>query len=206
MSVIKKSKTDKQLAVSRAILEVIEKDGFLGVTHSKVSRLSKVSRAWIYEYIGKEKSSLVEFAAEVFAENISRINLTNLPKNKLELSHQLNEAINYLFDLSEQNPVVIKLYFRFRGTQNPIGQVIQKYEMQWLKSATKVTVKVLQVSSSQAQSIAELVLTLRLGFAHRIVTSLNPSQTREQSQMLFSSIHSMIDVWDAKSSPEKSKN
>ena len=43
------NKEAKGLAVSIAILEIIESEGLLGVTHSKVARKSKVSRAWIYQ-------------------------------------------------------------------------------------------------------------------------------------------------------------
>jgi len=192
MSASKNTKEDKQLAVSAAILEVIEKDGLLGVTHSKVSRRSKVSRAWIYEYIGKEKSALIEFAAEVFASHFARAKMTTFPKTKAELDHQLQEGVDFLFNSVEISPVVIKLYFRFRGTSNPIGKVIQKYEKQWLAGASKTAIDVLHLPAEQAAIIAELVLTLRLGFAHRFATSTKPVESRERAKKIFDFIHSML--------------
>jgi len=192
MSVRKNTKEDKQFAVSIAILEVIEKDGLLGVTHSKVARKSKVSRAWIYEYIGKEKSALVEFAAEVFASHFARAKLTELPKTKSELENRLKEGTDFLFTSVSLSPVVIKLYFRFRGTNNPIGDVIQKHEKQWLGSASKTLFEVLHMPQKQASILAELMLILRLGFAHRFATSAKPEESRQRAKTVFTYIHSML--------------
>ena len=181
----------KQLTVSIAILEIIESDGLLGVTHSKVSRKSKVSRAWIYEYIGKEKSALIEYGADVFAGYLARVTLTELPKTKQALQTQLKEGVAFLFDSTEQNPLIIKLFFRFRGSENAVGNIIQKYEKKWLENATKTIIEVLGLSSAQALPLAELVLTLRLGFAHRVATSPNIRQARESAENIFKLIHTM---------------
>ena len=187
----KSNKEIKQLAVSIAILEVIESDGLLGVTHSKISRKSKVSRAWIYEYIGNEKSALIEFGADVFAGHMARVALVELPKTKESLHLQMKEGVGFLFDSAEQNPLIIKLYFRFRGTANPVGKVIQKYEKQWLENATKTIVAILGLSIDQASLLAETMLTLRLGFAHRVATSSDVKKSRERAEAIFNLIQAM---------------
>lgn len=100
--------------------------------------------------------------------------------------------MNFLFETVEISPVVIKLYFRFRGTQNPIGEVINKYEKIWLNSASKTATLVLGLSDEQAGLVAELVLTLRLGYAHRVATSGKPKVSKERAIQSFSFIHSLI--------------
>lgn len=187
----KSNKEIKRLAVSIAILEVIESDGLLGVTHSKISRKSNVSRAWIYEYIGNEKSALIEFGADVFAGHMARVALVELPKTKESLHLQMKEGVGFLFDSVEQNPLIIKLYFRFRGTANPVGKVIQKYEKQWLENATKTIVAILGLSNDQASLLAEAMLTLRLGFAHRVATSSDVKKSRERAETIFNLIQAM---------------
>ncbi len=187
----KSNKEIKRLAVSIAILEVIESDGLLGVTHSKISRKSNVSRAWIYEYIGNEKSALIEFGADVFAGHMARVALVELPKTKESLHLQMKEGVGFLFDSVEQNPLIIKLYFRFRGTANPVGKVIQKYEKQWLENATKTIVAILGLSNDQASLLAETMLTLRLGFAHRVATSSDVKKSRERAETIFNLIQAM---------------
>lgn len=192
MSVSKENnKQAKQIAVSKAVLEVIEKDGLIGVTHSKVSRKAAVSRAWLYEYIGKEKESLIEFAAEVLGEFFTRSKKV-LPKNKEQLKAQISEGTHFLFENLVDDPSVIKIYFRFRGTQNPIGKVIQKYEKNWLHTASKTVADFYKLEKDQAQMLVELAMTLRLGFAHRIVTSENPENTLKQAEIIFEMIQSLL--------------
>lgn len=187
----KSSKEDKQRAVSKAILEVIEKDGLTGITHSKVSRKSGVSRAWIYEYVGKQKNDLIEFGAEAFASDFVRAKL-ELPKNREQLEKQLKEGIDFVFNTVALDPVIIKLYFRFRGTDNPVGNVIGKYEKQWFEGAQKTITEILGIPSEQASILAELVMTLRLGFAHRFATANKPKETRERAEQIFDFIHGTI--------------
>lgn len=186
------SKERKQLAVSIAALEVIESDGLGGVTYSKVARKAGVSRAWIYEYIGSEKSELIEYAAEVLAGHFARIKLTELPKTRADLEIQLEEGIDFLFTSVELTPVIARLYFRFRGTSNPIGEVIQKHEKQWLAKASKTLVEILGMPKEQAGLLAEFVLTLRMGFAHRFATSKNKAEAKVRAKQSFSFLHALL--------------
>ncbi len=174
-----------------AVLEVIEKEGLLGVTHSKVSRKSGVSRAWIYEYIGQDKTAFIEFAADTIASELARIKM-KLPDDKEQLEKQLKEGLDFLFDSVLKDPVVIKIYFRFRGTANPLGQVIAKYEKQWLSAAAKSSVKTLGLSLEEAKLLAELAFTLRLGFAHNLATSDSPALARARAEKIFESIHGLV--------------
>lgn len=189
VSVSKENTKDaKRLAVSVAVLEVIQKEGLLGVTHSKVARKAKVSRAWIYEYIGKEKSALIEFAADEFGSHIARAKLTEFPKTIAELEERFNEGSNFLFDSLGLSPVLIKLYYQHRGSANPLGRVIQKYEGQWLDGAARTLADVMAMSSTQASLVAELVLILRLGYMHRVATSAAPEHARARANEIFSAI------------------
>lgn len=193
MSVVN-AKELKQLAVSIAALEVIESDGLIGVTHSKVARKASVSRAWIYEYIGKEKSALIEYAADVLASHFARTKLTDLPKTKDELELQLEEGADFLFTSVELTPVIVKLYFRFRGTSNPIGEVIQKHEKQWLATASKTLTEVLGMPKEHAALLAEFILTIRMGFAHRLATSKNKVDARARAKQTFGHLHAFLSV------------
>jgi AcrR family transcriptional regulator len=187
----KSSKEEKQRAISMATLEVIDKEGITGITYSKVARKSGVSRAWIYEYVGKDKKALIEFAADVLASHFSRARL-EIPKTKEELENQLKDAVDFLFESTIENPVLIKIYFRFRGTDNPLGEIIKKYEKHWLDSATKSGVNIFELPQDQAQLLAEILLTLRLGFAHRVATSAKPSEARKKAEGVFNLLHSYI--------------
>jgi hypothetical protein len=185
-------KEQKQAAVSLAILEVIEREGLNGVTHSKIARLSKVSRAWIYEYIGKEKSGLIDYAAEVFSSFFARVKKTDRPNTKEELKKRLIEGTEFVFQAVQENPVIIKLHFRFRGSSTPIGEVIKKYEKYWSDSMTKNFVQILKISPTQASAFSEMILTLRLGSAYRIATSTPSAKVIEEARANFSFLYDAI--------------
>ncbi len=186
------TKEQKQLSVSIAALEVIEAEGLGGVTYSKVARKAKVSRAWIYEYIGKEKSALIEYAADVLASHFARVKQTEIPTTRAELERLAEDGTDFLFSSVELNPVIIQLYFRFRGTKNPIGDVILKHEKQWLSKSTKTLVDVLGLPKEQAGLLTEFILTLRMGFAHRVATSKNTDEVRARAKQTFQFLFSLV--------------
>ena len=188
---LKNSKNEKQMAVAKAVLELIEKDGLLGVTHSKVARKSKVSRAWIYEYIGKDKNAFIEFAAEAFASYVARLNI-EMPKTKEQLQDRLKSGIRFFFESVAKDPVIIKVYFRFRGSANPIGDVIKKYEKKWFEMVINGINEFIALPAEQAAMLVETVLILRLGFAHRLATSETPEDTRKKAEDTFDQLHGLI--------------
>jgi hypothetical protein len=180
------SKEQKQVAVSLAIMEVIEREGLNGVTHSKVSRKSGVSRAWIYEYIGKEKSDLIEYAAEVLTSFFARAKKTERPKDRESLLKRIDEGNEFVFQAVQATPVIIKLHYRFRGTDTPIGVVIAKYEKYWSDWVAKSLIDILKMDAAKASAMAEMIMTLRLGFAFRIVTSKDSAKSLKQARVAMS--------------------
>ncbi|MCB0414735.1 MAG: TetR/AcrR family transcriptional regulator [Bdellovibrionales bacterium] len=186
------SKKDKQLAVSNAVLDIIEREGLNGITHSKVSRKAAVSRPWIYEYIGKEKNDLIDFAANELGAYFSRVNLTELPQNISDLEKQLKDGTDFLIETTHLNPTVIKLFYRYRGTSNSLGQIIEKYESKWLKTASKTLCEIFNLAPRDAILIVEFILTVRLGYAHRIVTSFDPKDSEQQAKKTFEAIHNLL--------------
>jgi hypothetical protein len=186
------AKSQKYFAVSRAILEIIETSGESLLSHSLISRHSKVSRAWIYEYMGKERSDLVNVAAEVFASFFARANTAIEVHSKDELKKLLVEGLDVTFLNIKNEPVIIKLFYRFRGTETAIGDVIKKYEKHWLDFMSANFVKILKVDSNQALIISRAILTLRLGFSHQLATSSNKSKVIAEAKESLDLITSQL--------------
>lgn len=182
-------KSNKYFAVSRAILEIIEKGGSEKLSHSRIARLSKVSRAWIYEYMGKEKEDLVNIAAEVFGSYFTKTNTTLEVKTLEDLRTLLQEGQELAFQKNKDEPLIIKLYFRFRGTSTPIGVTIKKYEKHWLDFMSGNILRITGFSQEKALSIARAILILRLGCFHRIATSSTPAkevvEAREALNLIY---------------------
>lgn len=170
------NKSEKYFAVSRAILEIIEEEGVEHLSHSKISRTSKVSRAWIYEYMGKEKTDLADIAAEIFASYFAKPDPTITVNTVLDLKKFLKDGQDLAFLKIKEEPVLIRLYFRFKGTPTPIGNSIKKYEKQWLDFMTAILMRVLKQDNEKASVIARVILTQRLGLYHRVATSQTPDK------------------------------
>lgn len=186
------AKSKKYFAVSRAILEIIEKEGEENVTHSRIARLSQVSRPWIYEYMGREKKDLINVAAEVFGSFFAKASTTVEPHNVCELKALLLEGQEIAFQNIKAEPVIIKMYYRFRGTTKPIGLVIKKYEKHWLDVMSANLVRILNFDDQKALNISRAILTLRLGFYHRVATSSKPDSEIAMAREALDLIHAQI--------------
>ncbi|MDO9182140.1 MAG: hypothetical protein Q7U04_07015 [Bacteriovorax sp.] len=169
-------KTEKYFTVSRVILETIEKDGLNNLTHSLISRKAQVSRAWIYEYMGKDKQDLIDVASEIFGGFFTKTDNNIEINSKADLLELLAVGNNLTFLKIKSEPVIIKLYYRFRGTSTPIGIVIKKYEKHWLDFMSENIGRILKFDQTKSLSISKTILTLRLGFSFRIATSSVPAK------------------------------
>ncbi len=78
------------------------------------------------------------------------------------------------------------------NSTNPIGDVIQKHEKKWLRNASHTLIEILQMPSDQASILAELMLILRLGLAHRFATSAKPEESHERAKAVFTYVHSIL--------------
>jgi hypothetical protein len=186
------AKAQKYFAVSRAILEIIESHGEKSLTHSEIARLSKVSRAWIYEYMGKDKEDLVNVAADVFGGFFTRPKKAVTINSATDLQEMLRLGLEATFDNVKEEPVIIKLYYRFRGTPTPIGEVIKKYEKHWLDYMSAHFMRILNMNQKNALNVARTILTIRLGFSHRAATSSTPAKDIAEAKEAMDLIYLQI--------------
>lgn len=167
------SKSQKYFSVSRAILEIIEKGSFNDLTLSNISRHSKVSRAWIYEYMGKEKQDLIQAASDIFASYFTKLDTFKNVLTIEDFKANLNEGHEQAFLKLKDDPIIIKLYFRFKGTDTPIGTSIQKYEDSWLEFMANNLKTILKFDQKKAINASRIILFMRLGNYHHVASSKN---------------------------------
>ncbi|WP_413288348.1 TetR/AcrR family transcriptional regulator [Bdellovibrio sp. HCB337] len=185
-------KSEKYFAASRAILEIIEKDGPHKLSHAQISRLSKVSRAWIYEYMGKNKEELIDIASEVFASYFTLNNKSVEPNTPEEFMGLLKQGQDIAFQKAQTEPLLLKLYFRFRGTTTPIGSAIKKYEKHWTEYIAKCLVQAKVLDPQSALATTRAILVLRLGFLHRIATSSTPAKEALDANESMDLVHKQL--------------
>ncbi|MCM0607352.1 MAG: hypothetical protein KA715_14780 [Xanthomonadaceae bacterium] len=130
-------KTAKFEAVSKAILELLNQSGVSGVSHTKVARLSKVSRPWIYKYVGKTTHTLIEFSAIHFGNQLLQVGKSSRTASTTEelMTLALQSSWLLLEKFTDQKEI-LPIYFRYAGTKNPIGIAIDQLENNQLKEMT----------------------------------------------------------------------
>lgn len=161
-------KSAKFEAVAKAILELLSQSGVSGVSHTKVARVSKVSRPWIYKYVGKSTQALIEFAAIHFGQQLLEVGKSSRRANSSEELTELALQSSWLLlekfsDLKE----ILPLYFRYAGTKNPIGLMIEKLENDQLKEMTGALSRLFKISAVEARLNAEMILAIRMGIGFR---------------------------------------
>ena len=160
-------KSEKIKRVAGATLNIIWQGGIRSLNPTRVARSAKVSRPWIYKYIGGSKDALMENAVDYFGRLYARVDL-RFDGNSVE--HWMNEEMKVLdenFDLTEECPWILPLYYNFKGSQTAIGRGIEKIEKEYLRKKTDEVKKLIRVSEPTCRLIAELMLTYRLATVHR---------------------------------------
>jgi len=164
-------KNEKHNKVSIAILEIISQKGIEELNISSVAKKSSVSRAWIYQYMGKSKDDLMSIATENCASFFARSTISVELNSKDDLVEKLIDATNFIVTACTENPIFIKLYFRYKGSENILGVTIEKFESLWIQKFSKHIMRVLKVSPDEAQSLCRTLLILRMGYCFDIVTT-----------------------------------
>lgn len=100
------SKDIKYKNVARAVIDVTISNGLSALTISKVSRKAKVSRAWIYQYFGREKKDLVEVSGKYLAEYFSRKGRFKIPQTKQALQRQIIDGNDFVFAIAQEDSEV----------------------------------------------------------------------------------------------------
>lgn len=67
------SKENKAELVANVILRILDMQCMNSITHSRVAQLAKVSRSWLYKYIGNKKSDLVDYAISNFGKQFTNL-------------------------------------------------------------------------------------------------------------------------------------
>lgn len=159
-------KTDKYLKVSNAVMQIVAKDGLLKLNVSKVSKLSGVSRPWIYQYMGKDRKKLISYSAQICADFFARSHISIELNSIEELKLKLRQGAEFALATCLKNPSLPQIYFKYNGADNWLGHAIQGYQNAWIKKFSKHFVRVLKIDTEAAQSLSKGILLIRLAFSH----------------------------------------
>lgn len=161
-------KSAKYEAVAKAVLELLAQSGVSGVSHSKVARLSKVSRPWIYKYVGKTQSTLIQFSAVHFGQKLLEVGKSSrMAEKPQELTELALQSTWQLLEKFSDWKEILPLYFRYAGTKNPLGLMIANLENDQLKEMSQALSRLFKISAKEARMTAEIILAIRMGVGFR---------------------------------------
>jgi len=164
-------KAERFERVAEVALKLIEKHGLERLTIAQVARTAKVSRSWIYKYVGSSQTDLVQFAVDHFGRILASIDRRDNPKDpKAWIESALSGTVD-LFNRASSHPWLVILYFRYRGTPTVPGRRIDQIEKQYVRVFAQEVQEALGFGANYAAFLATSIMAVRMGLVHQWVTT-----------------------------------
>lgn len=185
--------TSKELKyddVYDAILAILNSHaGLRGVNHSNVARMSGVSRAWIYKYVGKTKEDLIKMASEHYSREILKNRHTQTPQTAVELKKLIREDLFHFLKQALMYPRVIPLVIMYFDSMDPVGNIVRESFGHQSKKQAKEIELLMRKSKVDAETLSEMLGVFRLALAFFVVrgnkSSAKKSQNFEEFQKIY---------------------
>jgi AcrR family transcriptional regulator len=160
-------KKEKLIKLADGLLKLVAQGwGTEGLTISRVARAAGVSRAWIYKY-GGSLDDLIAFGADHHAHLFASLEQAPEKVPTIEEWIQLTaENFARLLDHTDRKPVVILLYFRFRGTKTLLGKRIRHVELLQARREVAEVQRLFAIPETQAKQVCEIIGNIRMGMAY----------------------------------------
>jgi hypothetical protein len=160
------SKEKKFDDVYEAVLAILNSHaGLKGVNHSNVARMSGVSRAWIYKYIGKTREELIRMASEHYSREILKHRHTHMPRSREELKKVIREDLFQFLKQALTYPRVIPLIIMYFDSHDPVGSIVRSSFGEQSRRQAKEIESLLKVSKLESEALAEMLGVFRLALA-----------------------------------------
>lgn len=164
---VERDKQAKFQAVAKAIFTILIRGGMENLSHTRVAEVSKVSRAWIYKYIGKNPEDLIAYSLDTIGKEFAKVDGLLGKTTADDVRKDLFEGMFRMLLHTKENPALLALYYRYIGTQNAIGRKINELEENYLKVVRSRLEKFFALPPKEAVIVAEVLHGLRMGLAHR---------------------------------------
>lgn len=169
------SKEVKYSSVYSAVLELLNsRQGLASVNHSTLARMSRVSRPWIYKYVGKTKEDIIKRTTEHYIDELFRHRKLPVINELKELRKFIREDSLSFLQQAQNHPHLIPLIFIYFESTGPIGQIVRDSFRQYSKRLGKDIQRFLDISKNDADLISELISITRIGLAFFLVRGERP--------------------------------
>ncbi len=192
MNEVRSSKEEKYHRVYEECLKLIHENGLRSVNHSSVARKARVSRPWIYKYMGDSRDDLISSAVKYFGTEFTKFSLRKIeitgPKAMLRA---MWEGTWNNLEFASQYPFIIALYVRFAGTDNILGQTIDEIETLYLRRLKSKFNQVL-ANEKLAEEAAKIVKSIRIGAALEFGVFQKEPMSEKQKKQVHRNLSTML--------------
>jgi len=165
----KSPKQARYHAFAEATLKLIFHRGEDAVTHSQAARAAGVSRAWVYKYVGSERSDIIEFAIDYFGKLYSGLDTPFEKMTRTNWREVFLKRTGDFLERAQENRWIIPLYYRFKGTDTIIGRRLDRIETLYMEKMNSELGPLLGTADARKVLAAlEVMTALRLGLAFRL--------------------------------------
>ena len=162
-----REKAEKIECVAEWTLRIIDVHGLESLSFARVARAARVSRPWLYKYIGRSKDELVEVAARRYGNLVAGADRRPSLGSREEWIHDTMSNTQRLFVHTRERPWMLRIYYQYKGTNTTLGHVILDLETRYLDTHTREISHVWDMPEDEARIFAESLMAARLGMAHR---------------------------------------
>ncbi len=163
------SKSEKVNSVATSILRLLDQKGLKDITHSNVSKVAKVSRSWLYKYIGKNKSDLIDFAIINFGKQFTNLDRPYRGKNPASFKKAVLLGNIEMFENALKMPHLISLYYKYNRSENELGKAIRQIETQYLKKMVNKIIQIYKADQVTAKYVADIMTSMRMSIALQMI-------------------------------------
>lgn len=167
---MREDKQEKLARVAKSIMGIVVRFGMDSLTPSRLARAAGVSRPWVYKYIGGSKEALSNFAVDHFGQLLTQLDSGSKPPSVDFFESDEIRRLENALELIDDNPEVIQIYFRFKGSPSIMGTAIDKIEDQYRMAKVHQLKETFQLSDKEALVYTEILKTLKMGLCHQWLT------------------------------------
>lgn len=164
---VERDKQAKFQTVAEATFQILIRGGIENLSHTRVAEVSKVSRAWLYKYIGKTPEDLIAFSLDAIGKEFAKIGVLLAQQTADDVRTSLFQGTFRMLKNAHKNPALMALYSRYAGTRNPVGRKIAELEGAYLTALCSSLERYFKLPASEAVIVAEVLHAMRMGLAVR---------------------------------------
>lgn len=179
-------KARKSWRVGEAILKLIDQSGLDAVTHARVARAARVSRPWLYKYVGNNRADLIRFAVDTFGNMITGIERIPSGPDAAAFRKTLAAANVNLMNDAAKFPWVFTLYFRFGGSKNLMGERIRDIEDSFLKRLSDRIREVFGYPPDECARVSKALTSMRMSLGLRYIQT--PAEQKLTPELIQQSV------------------